>query len=212
MNRDHLLTLYRDLKPIIQEKFLSFQKSWEDGDESIFRELCFCILTANTSASLSIRTMEHLESVDFDDSEQILQVLQKNYRFYNTRTNYISTTRAFLKQDCSLKMQQKIISFGLDKIALRDYFALTKSIKGIGFKESSHFLRNIGFLGYAILDKHIVHSLYEFGVIDSPVTPRTRVEYLDMENKLKQFADSLSIDMNHLDLLLWYRKTGEILK
>ena len=41
----------------------------------------------------------------------------------------------------------------------------TRRIKGLGYKEASHFLRNIGFPGYAILDKHILNSLREMGVI-----------------------------------------------
>jgi len=82
----------------------------------------------------------------------------------------------------------------------------------LGYKEASHFLRNIGFCGYGILDKHILRSLHEFKVIDSPKPPTTRDKYLEIECKLKDFAKKLNIDSDELDLLLWSEKTGEILK
>jgi N-glycosylase/DNA lyase len=95
---------------------------------------------------------------------------------------------------------------------LRDFFATNKGIKGLGYKEASHFLRNIGFKGYAILDIHILRSLHEFGVIDSPKPPSTRNKYLETEAKLKEFAKEISIDFDELDLLLWSNRTGEVLK
>jgi N-glycosylase/DNA lyase len=90
--------------------------------------------------------------------------------------------------------------------------AKNKNIKGIGYKEASHFLRNIGFSGYGILDKHILNTLYEFKVINNPKPPSTRDKYLYTEEKLKGLAEILEIHMDELDLLLWSEKTGEILK
>jgi len=36
--------------------------------------------------------------------------------------------------------------------------------------------------------------------------------YLEIENKIKNFADKIKIPMSHLDLLLWYKETGKIFK
>ena len=93
----------------------------------------------------------------------------------------------------------------------RDFFAKNRSIKGLGYKEASHFLRNIGFSGYAILDKHILNSLREMGVINKRMEPTTAAGYLAIEKKL-EIRREIGINMDHLDLLLWSRKTGEILK
>ena len=87
-----------------------------------------------------------------------------------------------------------------------------KGIKGLGYKESSHFLRNVGLRGYAILDKHILRCLFEVGVLDSPQPPTTRTRYLATEQRLRDFARDVSIDFDELDLVLWSMKTGEILK
>lgn len=81
------------------------------------------------------------------------------------------------------------------------------------FLHNSHFLRNIG-LGYdlAILDRHILRSLVEFKVIDEIPKSLTPKKYLEIEQKMKRFADHLNIPLAELDLLLFYRKTGEIFK
>jgi N-glycosylase/DNA lyase len=73
-------------------------------------------------------------------------------------------------------------------------------------------MRNIGFSGLAILDKHILSSLVEFGVIEENMPPKNKKEYLEIERKMRRFAEEISIDIDELDLLLWSRKTGKILK
>jgi N-glycosylase/DNA lyase len=73
-------------------------------------------------------------------------------------------------------------------------------------------LRNVGFKGYGILDKHILRSLCELGVIDSPKPPSNRSRYLETEERMRRFADSVDIDFDELDLVLWSMKTGEVLK
>ncbi len=90
--------------------------------------------------------------------------------------------------------------------------AANRNVRGIGYKEASHFLRNVGYRGYAILDKHVLTRLAEFEVIESPKPPSTKNGYLVIEQKVKTFSASIGIDFDELDLLLWYTKTGEILK
>ena len=92
----------------------------------------------------------------------------------------------------------------------REFFV--QNVKGIGYKEASHFLRNIGFKGYAILDKHIINSLHEFGVLSTNEKPKNNKEYLEIEQKFIDFSKDAGIDMDELDLLLWSRKNGRILK
>jgi N-glycosylase/DNA lyase len=110
-----------------------------------------------------------------------------------------------------MRLRARLEGFS-DPIARRDWLARERRIKGLGYKESSHFLRNIGFSGYAILDKHILRSLSELGITDSPQPPTTRARYLATEERLKEFARDLRIDFDELDLVLWSMKTGEVLK
>jgi thermostable 8-oxoguanine DNA glycosylase len=73
-------------------------------------------------------------------------------------------------------------------------------------------LRNIGFRGYAILDKHVLRCLAELRLIDEPKPPNTRAAYLMVEEKLRQLTVRTRIDFDELDLVLWSMKTGVILK
>jgi N-glycosylase/DNA lyase len=109
-----------------------------------------------------------------------------------------------------MQLRTELESYG--HLERRDWLANEKGIKGLAYKESSHFLRNIGYRGYAILDKHVLNCLAELKLISDPKPPKSRKEYLRVENTLKEFADQLCIDFDEMDLLLWSMKTGEILK
>ena len=204
---------YRAKRPLIVQRLAEFRKVYEKGDRAIFEELCYCILTAGSSARMGMRTVEALRDILRSGSEKELQQRAKAHsaRFWRLRPSYIVHTREYLKDACGLKLRQLIGSFDC-RDARRDFFAKNKGVKGLGYKEASHFLRNIGFPGYAILDKHILNSLREMGVISGRMRPASRAGYLAIEKDLERFAREIGIDMDHLDLLLWSRKTGEILK
>lgn len=214
--RDCIAELKREYivkRQAIEQRLEEFRAVYDRGDEAIFEELCFCILTAGSSARMGMRTIDALREVLRTGSLDDLQSRAKNgrVRFWRLRPAYIYHTREYLRGCCGLNLRGLIESFK-DPEERRDFFARNKSIKGVGYKEASHFLRNIGFRGYAILDKHIISGLREMGVIQENMIPNTPARYKEMEKRLAAFAKEIGIDMDHLDLLLWSRKTGEILK
>ena len=161
---------------------------------------------------MGLRSVEAVkDSLAHANAAEFAAKLRGVHRFPNARAAYIETTRDFLQTDCELRLRDKLRGFQ-DATARRDWLAQTKQIKGLGYKEASHFLRNIGFRGYAILDKHILNCLHEIGVIESNKAPHNRHKYLEVENLLRRFADEIEIDFDELDLVLWSIKTGEILK
>jgi N-glycosylase/DNA lyase len=204
---------YHVRKAAIATRLAEFRAVYERGDEAVFEELCYCILTAGSSAKMGMRTVEALRDLLQSGSREALvnRAREHRVRFWRVRPSYIFHTREYLKGHCGLKLRGLLESFD-DAAVRRDFLAKNKAIKGLGYKESSHFLRNIGFRGYAILDKHILNSLREMGVITKRMRPATRAGYLEIETRLARFAEEIGIDMDHLDLLLWSRKTGEILK
>jgi N-glycosylase/DNA lyase len=210
---DELRRDYSAKKPLIVKRLAEFRTVYEKGDRAIFEELCYCILTAGSSAKMGMRTVTALKDILRSGSEKELQQRAQAHRlrFSRLRPSYIYHTREYLDEVCGLKLKRLIGSFD-SRHERRDFFAKNKGVKGLGYKEASHFLRNIGFPGYAILDKHILNSLREMGVIGPRMRSTTRAGYLAIEMKLAQFAKEIGIDMDHLDLLLWSRKTGEILK
>ena len=180
--------------------------------ERLFEELTFCIFTAGASARMGLRSVESVRPVLISGTAlDIQRALVGRHRFPNNRGAYVYETREYLREHCGLKLQEAL---GNLKLAdeRRDFLAANRSVRGIGYKEASHFLRNIGYRGYAILDKHVLTRLAEFEVIESPRPPSTKKAYLAIEERVNLFAESLGIDFDELDLLLWYTKTGEILK
>lgn len=210
---DDLKRSHSEKELLISGRLSEFRSIIETGnDEQIFRELVFCILAAGTSAKMGIATVAEINDILLDaDVPKLSQRLKGIYRFYNVRAGYIVHTRNFLIEKYDLKLKDHLLSIR-DHLQRRDFLAMTRDIRGIGFKEASHFLRNIGFRGYSILDKHVVKGLYELGVIDDTKPPSTRKRYLAIETRLNSFAVKNGFDPDELDLLLWSEKTGEILK
>ena len=89
---------------------------------------------------------------------------------------------------------------------------LVHNVKGLGWKESSHFLRNIGRKNLAILDRHILRNLTRHRVLRAFPRTLTPRHYAKIEQQFLSFAARLGITIDELDLLFWSRETGEILK
>jgi N-glycosylase/DNA lyase len=211
--REKLRVSYSAKKEIIRARLDEFRRVYSDADDGrIFEELAFCICTAGASAKMGLRSIDALRDILLEGSlRKFRKRLEGVHRFPNYRPAYIIHTREYLRREHGLRLRELIESFH-DPLERRDFFARNKDIKGIGYKESSHFLRNIGYGGYAILDKHILNTLCELGVIASPKPPGTRDRYIAIEDSLRHFADEIGIPMDELDLLLWSEKTGEVLK
>src|SRR5919109_128003 len=185
----------------------------ESDDARLFEELVFCIFTAGASARMGLNSIERVRPHLFKAGQKRLtRLLVGSHRYPNARAGYVVHTRDFLKRDCGLRLRERLDSFGDDMEARRDFFAKNPGVKGVGYKEASHYLRNIGYRGYAILDKHILRTLYEVGVIDSPDPPGAKKKYLAVEDRMRKFAGDIKINLDELDLLLWSNKTGVILK
>jgi N-glycosylase/DNA lyase len=197
----------------IRARLAEFDAVWRTGsDARLWEELVFCIFTAGASARMGLRSVEAVRGLlEAGTHEELAEALGGRHRYPRSRSGYIVATREHLRRDCGLRLRERLEGFS-DHIARRDWLARERGIKGLGYKESSHFLRNVGYRGYAILDKHILRCLAEIGVTESPDPPTTRARYLDTEERLRRFARDTGVDFDELDLVLWSMKTGEILK
>ena len=183
------------------KEFESFQK---DTIESIFKELCFCIMTANCAAEKCIQ-IHNLIGNDFlklTEKQLSNRLIELGYRFPNIRAKYIVEARKKINE---LKNALKIYN----NKGLREW--ISKNILGLGYKESSHFLRNIGFKDLAIIDFHIIDLLERYNLTKKPKNMSKKI-YLEIEAILEKIAHKLELNMAELDLYLWYIETGKILK
>lgn len=211
---DELQRSYDEKRAAIRARLDEFSAIVREADDArLFEELVYCIFTAGASARMGLNSVERVRKHLFKSGHGRLELLLVGaHRYPRARSGYIVHTRKYLKRECGLRLREKLASFGDDAEARRDFFARNPGIKGIGYKEASHYLRNIGFCGYAILDKHILRTLFECGVIDSPAPPATKKKYATVEEQMRKFAADIRINFDELDLLLWSNKTGEILK
>jgi N-glycosylase/DNA lyase len=193
-----------EISKIINKKINEFKNVNKKSDEELFQEMCFCMLTANFNAEKSIKIQNEIGEYFSTDSKDEISKKLKDYghRFPNARAQYISES---LK--CKEKLKE-IVQFH-DKKALREW--IVDNVKGLGYKETSHFLRNIGFDDYAIIDFHIVDILSRNNLIDKPKTI-TKKKYLEIEDLLKKLAKKTDLTLAELDLYLWYLETGKVLK
>jgi N-glycosylase/DNA lyase len=199
----------------IRARLREFDDLWKSAsDEQLWEEMVFCIFTAGASARMGLSAVAAVRPLLASGRPQQMTralVKARAHRYPASRPGYIAVTRSYLQRQFGMRLRERLTSFG-DHIERRDWLAQEREIKGLGYKESSHFLRNIGFKNYGILDKHVLRCLSEVGVIESAKPPATRRRYLETETAMRAFARSVRIDFDELDLVLWSMKTGEILK
>jgi N-glycosylase/DNA lyase len=201
---ERVLATHRARRKEIRKRLGEFDYVWRKGsDARLWEELAYCIFTVDAVRPLLLQ----------GDSKAMTAALKKAgaHRFPVARPQYIVVTRNYFRADCGMALRKRLRSFS-DPFERRDWLAQEKQVKGLGYKEASHFLRNIGVKGHAILDKHVMRCLAEIGVIDSAKPPSTRRKYLEVEQQLIGFARDIGIDFDELDLVLWSMKTGEVLK
>jgi len=205
--------IYNSVKEDIQSRLDDFSRLWENGDEKdIFAELVFCILTPQSKAKNCWNAVKKIVSKNMllhGDKKQIIKELH-GVRFRYKKAEYIIKARKHFLMNNKLSVRSKIQQFK-NPYLTREW--LVKNIAGFGYKEASHFLRNIG-MGedFAILDRHILKNLRRLDVIRCVPKSLSRNIYLDIEKRMRGFAIGIGIPLSHLDLLLWYRETGEIFK
>jgi N-glycosylase/DNA lyase len=194
-----------DIELTIRERIGEFRKIKDNSLTEIFNELCFCIMTANCSAEKCIEVQNRIGNgfCQLNEQDLSLQLKKFGYRFPNIRAKYIA-----IAKESQQEMIKRIRS-DTDLFELREW--LVKNIKGLGYKEASHFLRNIGFTDFAIIDFHIIDLLTKFNLIEKPKTV-SKTKYLEIEKLLGQIAEKLNLNLAELDLYMWFMETGKVLK
>lgn len=206
---DSLLKKVKDLqkteiKDIVEGRIKDFEKARFSGLNVLYSEMCFCLLTANFNAKRAIIIQDEIGDgfINLPQNKLAKRLKELGHRYPNARAKYIVDARVYYD------VLPQVLD-DLDGLMLRQWFV--DNVCGLGMKESSHYLRNIGFKDYAIVDFHIVDLLKSRGLCVRPKT-MTKHFYLEVEDTLKDIAKKLNMDLSRLDLYLWYIETGQILK
>ncbi|OQA31823.1 MAG: N-glycosylase/DNA lyase [archaeon ADurb.Bin336] len=211
MSKPKICTPTPIIKKDIKKAIEGYSKVWE-SEESIFEEMCFCILTPQSSAKQADKVIKQLKEKNLLEkgTAKEKEPYCKNVRFFRTKAKRLEEAQQKFPKN---KLKKILIENGLPLNPLKAREFLVKEVNGYGLKEASHFLRNIGFgKEIAILDRHILKNLVKCKVIESVPKNLSKKTYLEIEEKMKGFCKRNKIPFNELDLIFWSNETGEVFK
>jgi N-glycosylase/DNA lyase len=204
-NIEPLVDGFKRQKGAIRERLAVFAAVSTDD---YFFELAYCLLTPQSSAVNAGKAIHALQEAGFpgcvDGLAGILGDRSHYIRFHHTKARWL---REAWSQYPDILQR---LTGNDSPYEIREW--LVENVKGLGYKEASHFLRNIGARDLAILDRHILKNLNTHGVVHALPRTLTPRHYKVIERRFRKFAEEIGISMDELDLLFWSRETGEILK
>ena len=218
-----LYEIYQNIKSEIDEKEKMCQIVWDLGDNEIFLKLIFSLCTPQTNAQYAWDAVKILSESGYlhqaihnevEKQQRIIQISQilsnTKVRFKKNKSKYI--VQAIQRFNSGFPFKTFLINQlknSKDIFELRNWLA--KNIYGMGMKEASHFLRNIG-LGQnvCILDRHILRNLEEYGVIERIPQNLSKKIYLQIEQEMIKFSKEINIPVFALDYVFWYKSKGEL--
>ncbi|MDR1695881.1 MAG: N-glycosylase/DNA lyase [Endomicrobium sp.] len=204
---------WKSVKPLIEQREKHFENVRKNGsEEEIFAELVFCLFTPQSKAVSCWAAVNKLAENDmiFKASAAEIAETVSNVRFHNNKARFVTEARNIFTSNGKMKIKEKLSSFE-DIYELREW--IIKNIKGIGYKEAGHFLRNIGIgKDLAILDRHILKNLKNLGAIKEIPETLSPKAYKETEKQMQAFSKKTKIPMSHMDMLLWCKESGGIFK
>jgi len=224
-----LLKKYAARKSEIEQRLLHFKKIQKSCCSSVsassskmrigasspkilFEELAFCILTPQSKAFSCDEAIRELKvkGLLFEGGiPQIRGVLSRKTRFHNKKAVYLVEAREKFEKGGFQYLKE--LTFSHTEHSSRAL--LLREVKGMGLKECSHYLRNVGRGdAVAILDRHILKNLAKYGAIRGLPKSLTAKRYLEIEKKMSSFCRKTGIPLSHLDLLFWAEETGKVFK
>lgn len=197
------------VRSMVEKRVAEFLGVREKDSFAWFNELAYCLLTAYSSAErgqLCVDALCDCGAMLEGSVEEVAATLRcQGHRFAERRAEYIIEARRLIPD-----LKKIIEGFG-DPRDAREW--LVENVKGLGLKEASHFLRNVGYMDVAIIDRHILSNMAEHGlIVEADGKGITRRRYLDYERILAVVAERVGLPLGEMDLYLWYRKTGKVLK
>jgi N-glycosylase/DNA lyase len=196
----------KKLRARVLERAEEFLLNNKAGEDIWFRELVLCILTANSSFISAYKALNCVFEYNFFSLDQykLSKILKEcGYRFYNLKSKYLTEAKSLYG---SLK---KIIKPLADRDQWEAREFLVNKVNGIGYKEASHFLRNVGYFDLAIIDRHVLRFITD---IVGDIKLRKRRDYFLVEGLLRSIADGLNIQVGLLDLFIFFKQTKTLVK
>lgn len=187
--------------------------SWSgQSEDDDWRELVSCILGSRVrfeAAHAAVERMDDMRllsssrrTVRFDQYEQdTVTALSRGYPFYRMRANQIRRAAEHLYG--SRGSIRDLLDCASDVRGARRL--LVAEVSGLGPKQASLFLRNIGYAKHvAILDTHVLTYMSWVGLTDAPLKSVSTVrKYETLEDSFIKHACSFGCTPGQFDLAVW---------
>lgn len=194
---------------------------WQDAtEERLLFELILAVLGSQNRYEVALAFSEEIKKqkllrgnlfISIEELTVKIQIILSSaleiegnlirYRFPNAKAKYIAYDLIYLQEIGGLKS----LLAQTDEIAqLRAFFV--KEIKGVGPKQASHFLRNVGYSNdVAVLDVHILRYMYIQGIIEETYTKAigTLKQYEKLESLLIDFLKYMKYPIGFVDQAIW---------
>ena len=187
--------------------------SWSHQTEDVlWRGLVACILGSRVRFHVAYSAVERMHDMllfsssrrtaCFDEYEQdTLAALSGGYPFYRIRANQIRRTAENVYG--TRGSLRGVLNSASDGRSARRILAA--EISGLGPKQASLFLRNIGYAKrVAVLDTHILTYMNWVGLTDAPIKSVSTIrKYETLENAFIEHACSFGAAPDCFDLAVW---------
>jgi len=200
-------------------------KNTQGSEEYLWHELVSCILGSKVPFEQAQATTNHLINTNLITVNDCLRnglefegriieslthpitltvgisSLSFKYRYPRLRANHIRrTAESIYEENGSIK---NILDSTRDPSEMR--IRIMQSSVGIGPKQSSLFLRNIGFTDkLAILDTHVLRYMFLMGMINvATKAVSTIARYQEIEGHLKSYTNKLGANLAYFDTAIW---------
>ena len=186
---------------------------WSDqSEDSLWRELVACILGSRVTfeaAYSAVKRMHEMlllsgsrRTACFDQYEQDARAaLSGGYPFYRMRAKQIRRAAEHLYG--TRGSIRGVLNTARDGRSARRLLAA--EVSGLGPKQASLFLRNIGYAKHvAILDVHVLTYMNWVGLTDAPIKSVSTVrKYETLEDAFIEHACSFGSAPDRFDLAVW---------
>jgi N-glycosylase/DNA lyase len=213
------------LKVSNEAKRLLPQKRVYRSERKLLEELIFCILSSQERYEIALAASKRLTDGTLDLSprteidltrlyDEVSHILSQPFSYKigpvsrsakirsgKRKTHFIVDTVGKIGLGGSTIRQ--LVDSGSNSSDTRE--KIVNAIAGIGPKQASMFLRNIGLcVDLAILDKHVVDYMNIMALMNPSKFNFSRLnEYEEAESRLQAYAFQYGVEMLHLDIAIW---------
>lgn len=188
-------------------------------ERSLWWELSCCLLSSQVPYALAAAASDRIAESDLlispqadesDLADDLTTLLTaplsmsgslRRYRFPHARARQLASTKVAIHAGAG--SLSKLIRVAGTGEAVREW--LVANAPGIGPKQASMFVRNVG-LSYelAILDRHVLNYMTALGITLTPIrTTSSLPPYLKGETALRVHADDIGVSVGLLDWAIW---------